>query len=333
MKIVGFVVASLVAVAPLSAAPPAYKVTGSIQAGDGGWDYSSVDPETNQFFIARTDAVTAIDLGTGKANDHFTTAQRAHSALPIPGTGALLETDGTTNSVRLIDTRTGVVRWTLQTGEKPDGAIWDPSLRRAIIMHNKGGTVAVVDVDHAKLLGSVAVAPGLEGAAFDKRGLLWVNSEELNKVIPVDLNTMKALEPVTLPGCDGATGLIYAAKQDQLLSVCGGGQAFVVNAATHKVIAQYSIGKGADAAMLDEARAVAAVPCGDGTLAFFSLSGDAIIPVGTVATEKGARSGAVDPRNGTIYLPTARFNPPATPGGRRTLVPGSFHVLIVTPTR
>jgi len=51
--------------------------------------------------------------------------------------------------------------------------------------------------------------------------------------------------------------------------------------------------------------------------------------VGRVKTEVGARTGALDPETGDIYLPTARFAPVAQPGGKRAPVPGSFHILVV----
>lgn len=327
------VLAAFILATPLSAAQPSYSVTGSIPAADGGWDYSSVDPETHQLFIGRTDSVTAVDLATGKVTDKLVSAQRAHSVMPIPGSGAFLETDGGTNSVRLIDARTGAVRWSLPTGEKPDGALWDGTKKRAIVMHNKGGTIALIDVMNAKVTATLAVAPGLEGAAIDKHGLFWVNSEETNKLIPIDLDAMKVLAPVILPDCDGATGLVYSQKHDQLLSVCGSGYAYVVDTKTHSVVARYEIGKGADAAIIDEARATVAVPCSDGTLYFFDLSQAAITPAGSIATEKGARSGAVDPATGTLYLPTARFQPATKPGEHRVLIPGSFHVLVVSLKR
>jgi DNA-binding beta-propeller fold protein YncE len=48
-----------------------------------------------------------------------------------------------------------------------------------------------------------------------------------------------------------------------------------------------------------------------------------------VPTQVGARTGAVDPATSRVYLPTARFAAPATPGQRRQAVPGSFEVLVV----
>jgi hypothetical protein len=52
-----------------------------------------------------------------------------------------------------------------------------------------------------------------------------------------------------------------------------------------------------------------------------------MVAVGAVATRTGARSGALDPQTGDVYLPSGEFTPPTVPGARPTLVPGSFQIL------
>ena len=52
------------------------------------------------------------------------------------------------------------------------------------------------------------------------------------------------------------------------------------------------------------------VPCGgDGVLSVISAEGGQLASAGSVPTEKGARTGAIDPATGRIYLPTAQFQP------------------------
>jgi len=317
---------------PVFAAPPTYAVSGTIAGADGGWDYASVDVSANQLYVARTDAVMVVDLATNKVNDKLSPAQKAHSVLPIPGSGALLETDGTTGLARLIDVHTGAQRWAVHVGEKPDAAIWDAPLKRAIIMNNKGGTIAILDVATGKVTGTIKMTPGLEFAAVDKRGMLWVNNEEDNTVTPVNVKTMRALAPIKLSGCDGATGLAYASTLDKIVSVCGSGVADVTDARTRKQIASITIGKGADAAIVDNVRGIIAVPCGDdGVLEILDISGQSVKRVAAVVTEKSARTGAIDPATGKIYLPAATFGPVDAAGGRPKMVSGSFHLIVVSP--
>jgi hypothetical protein len=54
--------------------------------------------------------------------------------------------------------------------------------------------------------------------------------------------------------------------------------------------------------------------------------------IGRVTTEAGARTGAIDPSTGIIYLPTAKFGAPAQPGGRPGPIAGSFHILVLKPS-
>jgi hypothetical protein len=44
-----------------------------------------------------------------------------------------------------------------------------------------------------------------------------------------------------------------------------------------------------------------------------------------------ARLGALDPKTGRLYLPTAQAKPVPDPGQRRTLIPGSFAVMVLAP--
>jgi len=51
-------------------------------------------------------------------------------------------------------------------------------------------------------------------------------------------------------------------------------------------------------------------------------------PVENIATERGARTIAVDPKTHKLYLPTAK-TAPAAGGGRASYVPDTFKVLVV----
>jgi hypothetical protein len=38
----------------------------------------------------------------------------------------------------------------------------------------------------------------------------------------------------------------------------------------------------------------------------------------------------LDPATGKIYLPAAEYDPPAKPGDRPTIKPGSFHIMVLS---
>lgn len=317
------------AAATPSPAIPKYHVVAQLRAGDGGWDIASVDPVDQRLYIGRADGVTAIDLKTGKATDRIVPGQRVHSALAIPGTHDVVATNGESDTALLFDGRTGKVRATIPTGKKPDAAAWDPATRTLWIMDPGSGEATVVDTRSAKVLATVSVGGSLEFAAADGRGRLYVNVEDKNEVAVLDTRSRQLLSRFSLDGCDGPTGIAYDASAREILSACANGVA-IVSSPTGRRIASVPIGKGADGAVYDPKSNLAFVPAGrDGNLTLIRL-GAAPKVVGQISTAVSARTIAIDPANGRLYLPSATLAPPVG-NERPKAVPGSFRVLVVSP--
>ena len=321
--------AVLTAAAPVA---PHYAVTGSIAGPDGGWDYARVDPQTHRLYVARSGSVTVADLGGGGHVTSWGELARGHAVLPLPG-NRLLVTSGNDDTVRFFDTATGKQIASVPVGKKPDAAIADLPHHRAFVMNADGGTISVLNTDAMKVMATITVRQALEYAALAKDGTLFVNNEDANEIEVVDVAHRRVAAPIAMPGCVGPTGLGYDSRQDRLISACANGKAAIVDATARKMIALIDIGKGADAVVIDAAHRLAFIPCGrDGVLDILSLDAPPrAARSGRVKTEVGARTAALDPRTGALYLPTARFAAPATPGARPTLVPASFHILIVKP--
>ncbi|WP_034158107.1 YncE family protein [Sphingomonas sp. ERG5] len=319
------------AAAAVSAEAPSYTVTGRIAGPDGSWDYARVDPQGRRLYVARSGSVTVVELESGAVSSWGDIA-RGHAVLPISG-GHLLVTSGNDATVRFFDTASGKQIASISVGKKPDAAIDDAAHHRALVMNSDSGTVSVVDTQAMRVTATIAVKPALEYAAL-VGDTAFINNEDANEIETVDLARGKAGAPIALPGCEAPTGLGYDARHGQLIGACANGKAVVVDARTKRLVALIDIGKGPDAVIMDEARRLAFIPCGkDGVLDILSLDAPGgVARVGRVTTEVGARTGALDPDTGAIYLPTARFTPPATPGARPGLVPGSFHILVVKPS-
>ena len=105
----------LVAAAPA----PSYRLVDRIAGPDGGWDLASVDPIARRVYVARSDALMAVDIATGKVSPALTPLQRGHAALAIPGTREVLATNGTSNTAIIVDGVTGKLRATIATGTSP----------------------------------------------------------------------------------------------------------------------------------------------------------------------------------------------------------------------
>jgi YVTN family beta-propeller protein len=323
---------SLTALLLTAAAPaaPTYTVSGAIAGPDGSWDYARVDPVAHRLYVARGNAVTAVDLASGTVTS-IGDVQRGHAVVPLAG-GHLLVTSGD-GTVRILNAADGRQIASLAVGKKPDAAILDASGARAFVMNSASGSVSVIDMAAIRVTRTIMLRPALEYAALAGT-TLFINNEDLGELETIDITTGKPGKAITLTGCEGPTGLGYDSQHGRLISACGNGKAAIVDAKAHKLLALLDIGKGPDAVIMDEARGLAFVPCGeDGVLDILSfVSPRGVTRVGRIRTEPGARTGAVDPATGTIYLPTARFGPPEHPGERPAAIPGSFHILVVKPS-
>ncbi|MEG3125025.1 gluconolactonase [Sphingomonas sp. GB1N7] len=330
---------SLVMLALLAAAPaplPTYRVATTIAGPDGaGWDYASVDADARQLYVAHGDAVTTVAFDGSVEATSIGAINHGHAVVPIPHSHVLLVTSGRDSTVRLIDTASGAERARLSVGEDPDAAILDPVTGHVLVMNAKAGTISEIDAAKAAVVRTIKVKPALEFAAIGRGRILFVNNEDSNEIDTVDLAAGRMRAPIALPGCEAPTGLAYDARTDRLIAACANGKAAIVDATRRRLVSLVAIGGGPDAVILDADRRLAFIPCGkDGVLEMLSLDAPGgVARIASIRTEVGARTGALDPKTGAIYLPTARFGP-LMPGAKRApALPGTFHILVVRPAR
>jgi YVTN family beta-propeller protein len=329
-KLLLLLAATLAAVPAVAARTRAHVVTGTIAGPDGGWDLASVDPAAHRLLIARGAEVTVIDLAQPPRVRSIGHVVRGHAAIALPN-GRVLVTSGTEGKARILDAASGADLAEAIVGQNPDAAIWDARISAALVMNARSGTVSVVDPATGAVIRTVALAPGLELAALDENGLLYVNNEDANLIHVADPATGAVRAPIALPGCEGPTGLGYDPRTHILIAACANGKAAVVDPVAGRVTQLLDIGRGPDTVMIDSARGLAFIPCGrDGELEIIALArGRPLRVTERVRTEIGARTGAIDPATGFVYLATARFGPPPADGGRPPTLPGTFHVIVV----
>ncbi len=109
----------------------------------------------------------------------------------------------------------------------------------------------------------------------------------------------------------------------------------ILDAVTGRVITTLPIGDGVDATGFDPATGLAFASNGEGTLTIVHEdSPEKFSVVGTVATQRGARTMALDAKTHRIYMSTALFGPPPAPTTERpnprpAVIPGSFTILVL----
>jgi len=297
--------------------------------GPDGWDYATFDPTTHNLYIAHGSAIASVNVLTKVATAHLADAQGAHIAVPFADGRMLLITHGKANTVTLNDAKTGAVKVSVAVDSKPDAAIIEPRTGRAFVMANGASLVDVVDLNTDEVVGRIAVGGDPEAAAVDGRGMVFTHLEDHNALVVIDGSTRRVRATYTMNDCDEPSGIAFITKRNLVLSACHNGIARFTNADTGVEVAKVQIGSRPDAAFYDDVHKLAFVPCGDGTLTVIGFSSAQPMVTEVVTTKAGARTGAVDPASGIVYLPTADLEPPAKAGERPIVVPNTLKVLVI----
>jgi DNA-binding beta-propeller fold protein YncE len=303
-----------------------YRVVDRIPGPDGFWDYVRVDAKNNRVLLTHGTNVMAVDLATKQVSS-FAPGGRLHIALPVNGGSEVLVTNGGGNTADFYDLK-GTKVASVDTGKGPDSASVEPKTGLLLVADHAGGQITLVDGKAHKAVGTIDVGGDLEEVAVDGTGRAFVNVEDKNEIAVVDVPGRKVVAHWPLEGCMGPTGLAYDAADKLLLAACNAATA-VVDAKTGKVLQTLSTGTGADGIAFDPKQRLAFVPAGRaGTLSVIAIAGGKASVVDTVPTQVSARTIAIDERTGRLYLPAAKYAP-AAGGGRPTITPGSFEVLVV----
>ncbi len=331
----GVVFAAMVAGAAAVAQPAAnsFSVVQRIPGPDGSWDYAAVDSASQRLYVARGYGVMAVDLASGKVTDKLVDGAGVHGVLPIPGSALVVSANGKSNNAVLFDGVSGKVEATIQTGVSPDGLLIEPKSGLLVILNGKSQDATLYDLAKHSAAGSVALGGKPEEAAASGDGRVFVNLEDRAEIAIVDVAARKMAGAYSLPGCEEPTGLARDGALGVLISVCANRVAKVVDEKSGKDLATLAICKKPDGIMLDAPRRRAFIPCADGALTVLALSSPQDVKVvATAHTQTGARTGALDPDSGRLYLPTAKFAPPESEGARPKPLPGTFEILVVSET-
>ena len=309
------------------AATPDFAVLQTIPGPDGGWDYAAVDAGARRLYVAHGDAVSVLDLEGLTLTPKLLAARHAHAALPLADGKAVL-TNGDDDTAAVFDTATGKVIATIPTGKKPDAAVFDPASGLVLVMNGLAGDITLIAPKTATSPGRIQVGGELEYGAADGHGRLYVNVADKAEVAVIDIAARRVVAHYPLPGCEDPSGL--ALGNGMLVSACGNGKAVALNAGDGKPAASLPIGTRPDAVIFDARRRLFFIPCGGtGTLAVLAENDGKLTLAATVKTAKGARTGALDPKTGRLYLPTADAPPEEDDERPSKFIPGTFRILVV----
>jgi DNA-binding beta-propeller fold protein YncE len=321
-------------------APPGYHVVRTAAVGgEGGWDYLTVDTAGRRLFVTRGTHVMVLDQDSLRVVGDLPGTSGVHGVAFDYALNRGFTSDGRDSTATVFDLKTLQPTSVVHLGAaNPDAILFDPATQRVFTFNGRSASATAVNARSLAVEGQVPVGGKPEAGVADGRGTVYVNIEDKGEIAVIDSRALTVTRRIALPDCEEPSGLALDDAHHRLFSVCGNAKMVVVDAQSGALVAAVPTGPGTDGAAFDARTGTAfSSNGGDGTLTVVRAAGPSgYAAVQTVPTRRGARTIALDPRTGHVYVVTAEFGPAPAPTAdnprpRRTIVPGSFVVIEVAP--
>ena len=299
-------------------------------ASSGGWDYIAVGPVHDWLYVSHGTQVNILDKKTGDSAGVIENTTGVHGIAFDIVNNKGFTSNGRLNTVTVFDMNTNKVLAQIPVGRNPDAIFYELFSKKIITCNGLGKSLSIIDPVSNKVTDSVDVGGKPETAVSDDAGKIYVNIEDKNEIIVVDMKTFKVLHHWNIAPGDGPSGLAIDKITKRLFAGCDK-LLMVIDATNGKVISKLEIGDGCDGVAFDPATNNIYSSNGDGTLTVIQeVDPEKFIVVENVVTKKSARTLALDKISHLVYLPAAEFES-AVPGekGRPAMKPGTFQILVV----
>lgn len=323
----------------LPALASGYQITKTVPLGaPDHWDYISFDPVLDRVYVAHAGKVSVVDGQSGAVIGSIDgIAGSTHGIAWVHALDKGYTDDGQAGIAVVFDLKTLKILKTIKAEPDADGIAYDAGSGHILVIDGDSGKVTVINPKTDTVVATIDGGGGLEFGVTGGNGKFYVNGAEKGEIVRMDLKDNKADAHWPLPGCVKPHGLAIDRAHMRLFASCSNKQMVVMNAEDGTVITSLPIGEGTDFAEFDAARGVAFSSNRGGTLSIVKevtpAKFEALPPV---KTEPGARTMAINPKSGRLYLVTADMvlNPAAGPSDTRhryTVKPGSVRLLFLDP--
>jgi DNA-binding beta-propeller fold protein YncE len=237
---------------------------------------------------------------------------------------------GRENKAAIVDLTTLQILSKVDTGQNPDGMLYESGQQEAYMFNGRGQSATVIDAKAGKVVATVPLGGKPEFAQADpKAGRVYNNLEDKSEVAVIDTKTHQVVTNWPIASGEEASGMAFDAANHRLFLGCGNKLMVMMDSTSGKVVATVPIGQGVDANAFDSGTRLAFASCGDGTVTIaHEDSPDKLTVVQTLETQRGSRTMTLDPKTHRIYLAAAKFEAPAEGQRRGRMVPGSFKILV-----
>ena len=333
-KVAFLLAGSLLAGAFSVSAQQGFKITQTFHiASPGGWDYIAVNPQSNKLYVSHGTQVNILDKATGDSLGIIPNTTGVHGIAFNNKSGRGYTSNGRLNNVTVFDLATDKIIEQVKTGENPDAIMYDAITNTVITCNGRSKDLSIIDAATDKVIATIAVGGKPETAVTDMEGHLYVNIEDKNEIVAVDLKSATVINHWSLNGGESPTGLEIDKKTKRLFAGCEK-QLVVMDATNGNIVTKLPIGDGCDGVAFDAKLKLVFTSNGTGTVTVIKEeSANDFKVLENAVSKKSARTICEDESTHKVYLPAADFEPLPANAPERTrakMIPGSFQILVMS---
>jgi YVTN family beta-propeller protein len=274
--------------------------------GTGGWDYVTIDATARRVYISHSTQVDILDADSFALVGTIPNTPGVHGIAIAPEAGRGYISAGKSDAVIAFDLKTLKSLEEIKVGKKPDAIIYEPFTKRIYVMNGDSESISVLNAADGKMAGTVALGGDPEFAVSDGKGSLYVNLEEQNQTLHIDVNTLQVKDRWPLAPCATPTSIAMDVENRRLFVGCRNKQLAVLNADTGKIVFTASIGDHVDASAFDNKARLVYLSTGDGKVfVFHQDSPDKYSVAQEIVTKPGAKTMGFDSKTGNLFVPTS----------------------------
>jgi YVTN family beta-propeller protein len=275
-------------------------------AGAGGWDYVIVDEAARRVYITHATQVDVLDADSLAVVGTIPNTPGAHGVAIATEFGRGYITAGKSDAVIPFDLKTLKALPEIKVGKKPDAIIYEPLTKRVYVMNGDSDSISVINAADGSLAGTIDLGGGPEYGVSDGKGNFYVNLEEKNETLHIDVKTLKVKDRWPLAPCGTPTALAMDMDTHRLFVGCRSKHLGVVNSETGKLVFTAPIGERVDADAFDAATKLVYLSTGDGKVFIFHEdSPDKYSLAQELVTAKGSKTAGYDSKTKRLFVPSS----------------------------
>ena len=264
--------------------------------GDYGWDYLTADTEGRRLYVSHDRQVVVLDLDTFAVIGKIP-GKSVHGIAIAKDFGRGFISCSDPGSVVIFDLKTLAVIDRVPVGADPNAILFDRKTQRIFTADRGSKRVTALDPKTSKIIGTIEGLGGkTEHAASDDAGHIFLNMQDLNTMLKLDSQALKAMETWPMAPCEQPSSMDMDRVHQRVFVGCRSGVMAVVDGVSGRIVTTQPIGRGVDAAEFDPDRGLIYFSSGDGTMSVFHEdTPDKYTLVRSVKTHTGARTMAITP--------------------------------------